>query len=300
MPRRTVAREESRVREDRALGLVCAMGPRRRPARFTLIELLVVVAIIAILAALLLPALGRAKRVARDGLCNNNLRQLGLAATSYTGDQDDSYPLPAVYLGGPANYSRAHPHDVKASDIRFIAEYLGLKPSQFDDGTAMDEGQFPAILRCPFGRFERNNVASLGLNNLAGQPVGYFYTPGYAYWGMLEWLPRGYSSHTVVPAAFKRKYAEKRCDADAALWGDTVSAQDWGTPQEGYTHTIGGSGGGLWKPGTFFADFDRQNLCRVDGSVSPRRRSEVNPNPSAVGAGLTWGWGAPQAYCWWY
>lgn len=59
---------------------------------FTLVELLVVIALIAILAGLLLPALGGAKERSRRAACLNNLRQFALATRLYAGDFQDSLP----------------------------------------------------------------------------------------------------------------------------------------------------------------------------------------------------------------
>ena len=72
------------------------MSHRKSAGAFTLIELLVVISIIALLMAILLPALGRAKEQAKATRCLSNLKQIGLAMHAYASDYD--YLLPRAEL----------------------------------------------------------------------------------------------------------------------------------------------------------------------------------------------------------
>ena len=85
----------------------------KRPDRkrgFTLMELLVVISIIALLMAILVPALGKAREVANRVVCLSHLRQLGIATQIYISDNDGFMPIFCEWRDWPAyNFARSDP-----------------------------------------------------------------------------------------------------------------------------------------------------------------------------------------------
>jgi prepilin-type N-terminal cleavage/methylation domain-containing protein len=91
---------------------------QKKISAFTLIELLVVIAIIAILGALLLPALARAKQKGQQAVCLSNLKQTGLGFAIYLNDDGDHFPdrrdLKSSLPGGYHPWTTWPPSDPRA------------------------------------------------------------------------------------------------------------------------------------------------------------------------------------------
>lgn len=122
---------------------------------FTLIELLIVVAIIAILASLLLPALQKVRDRAKQTICANNMRQIGQALILYADDNKDWLPGVNVFLIRDSTTKALAPDSLSA--------YLGLK----------NAAEWPAI-----GQYA-GSVSKFACPVWAINPDSWFYSMGY-------------------------------------------------------------------------------------------------------------------------
>jgi len=131
---------------------------------FTLAELMVVVSIIAILIAILLPALREARSLARLTACASNTRQLGIATMAYLGDNRNRMPRGAE----GSDYGGTFGAGRRGVPFIRMAEYLGLEPLYPDFSASGRNAYYESgeVFRCPSREYNPGALVDYSVNSL--------------------------------------------------------------------------------------------------------------------------------------
>jgi len=231
---------------------------------FTLIELLIVIAIMAILASLLLPALSRAKDTAKSILCLNNLKQIGLAQTGYSDDYDGWIVLQSQQHSGNAGYGYWF-NMLSGSNTQPPSQGYGTKLSRAEYKSSNPTGTFA----CP--------NEPVGWGDYSDSPPKFYFTHygvnskvcGYIEWGVI--YGAGHRNTDIRQASVAVFAVDTNNRAGTALSGNYVLAYRHGAsdprPVKVYQDA--------YVPLSLSAFKGRANVLYFDGHASARTSTEI-------------------------
>lgn len=209
--------------------------PPARPHGFTIIELMVVVSIIALLIAILMPALRRARFTAQVAVCSSQMHQWAIALTDYAGDNTGFYPR---FDGGSGANNC---HDVQWAFVKVFQDRYSV--------------QFP-LFYCP-------------LRDPAWSSLKFMNTTGsFAYMGYCYWVPRIGAGGIFYPTSSAGPRSLHERNTNALMTDDLIEFPNSGWPsQDTFSRTWG-------MPHDFNGVLVNANAAYPDGSVQTRSPSQ--------------------------